>query len=82
MAYATRASSGSLDNKLITNMILKYRDLEVKMLGSTNYVELATSRMARSAFMASTMLEELYETATSAVRKELVELTEFTDRHP
>jgi oligopeptidase A len=77
-AFATRASSGELDNNPLIERILELRTEQAQLLGYKNYAEVSLkSKMAPDVEAVKKLLEELRVASYDAAMKELEELKAF-----
>jgi len=77
-AFATRASSGDLDNQPLVFEILQLRDKMAKMLGFSNYAEQSlVAKMAEDVNAVDALNSKLFDTARPAAERELAELRTF-----
>lgn len=77
-AYATRASYGEFDNRVLTARILELRREKAKLLGFRDFADLVLEdRMAKNGTRAQTFLEELEARTEKRFAGENRELKEF-----
>lgn len=77
-AYATRASSGDLDNRALTTKILQLRQEKAKLLGFANFADLVlVERMAKTGAAAQAFLEDLHDKTKPFFAVENEQLADF-----